>query len=66
MGIFRKQPDGIEGSLGAMSCKIKRKPAKRDGDKPDNSGLARLLRKRKPIGGVVMLAKYNRLKNVAA
>jgi hypothetical protein len=41
-------------------------PEKRYADKPDNSGLARLLRKRQPKGGFVLLAKYAKLKGVAA
>jgi hypothetical protein len=42
----------------------KRDTAKRG--KPDDTGLARLLRKRKPTGGVVLLAKYARTKGVTA
>ena len=39
-----------------MTGKTKRKPVKRD--KPSDTGLALLLRKRRPRGGFVMLAKY--------
>jgi hypothetical protein len=48
-----------------MSAKTKRKPVKRD-KPPDDIGLALLLRKRRPRGGFVVLAKYSRLKSVAA
>jgi hypothetical protein len=47
-----------------MSAKTKRKPVKRD--KQDDIGLALLLRKRRPRGGFVVLAKYSPLKSVAA
>jgi hypothetical protein len=46
-----------------MSAKTKRKPVKRD--EPTDTGLALILRKRRPKGGFVVLAKYSRLKNVA-
>jgi hypothetical protein len=46
-----------------MSGKTKRKPVKRD-NKPDQE-LARLLRKRRPTGGFVMLSGYARVKGVA-
>ena len=42
----------------------KRRPPKRE--KPTDTGLARILRKRRPKGGFVVLAKYGRLKSVAA
>ena len=45
--------------------KQKRKPTQKR-DKPDDTGLAVLLRKRRPRGGFVVLAKYSRLKSVAA
>jgi len=48
-----------------MSDKQKRKPAK-PRNKPDDTGLALILRKRRPRGGFVVLAKYSRLKSVAA
>jgi hypothetical protein len=44
----------------------KPRPKKRDTDKSDSSGLARILRKRRPTGGIVLLAKYARMKGVAA
>jgi hypothetical protein len=47
-----------------MSAK-KRKPTPKR-DKPNDFGLAVLLRKRRPRGGFVVLAKYSRLKSVAA
>jgi hypothetical protein len=47
-----------------MSDKTKRKRVKRD--KQDDIGLVLLLRKRRPRGGFVVLAKYSRLKSVAA
>jgi hypothetical protein len=45
--------------------KEKRKPTPKR-NKPDDTGLALLLRKRRPRGGFVVLAKYSRLKSVAA
>ena len=42
----------------------KRKPTQKP-DQPTDTGLARILRKRRPKGGFVVLAKYSRLKNVA-
>jgi hypothetical protein len=48
-----------------MNTKTKLKPTRRR-DKPDDTGLAMLLRKRRPRGGFVVLAKYSRLKSVAA
>jgi hypothetical protein len=49
-----------------MSAKTKRKPTPKRDDKQDqNDGLARLLRKRRPTGGFVMLSGYARVKGVA-
>jgi hypothetical protein len=45
--------------------KWKSKPTQKR-DKPNDTGLALLLRKRRPRGGFVVLAKYSRLKSVAA
>jgi hypothetical protein len=47
-----------------MSDKHKRRPPKRD--KQDDTGLALLLRKRRPRGGFVTLAKYVKFKSVTA
>ena len=44
--------------------KPKRKPTPTR-EKPDDTELARLLRKRKPRGGFVMLSGYARVKGVA-
>ena len=47
-----------------MSERRKRKPATKRDEKPDNSGLIRLLRKRRPTGGIVLLARYAKPKGV--
>jgi hypothetical protein len=48
-----------------MSKRGKRKPKRKAITDPELIGLARLLRKRKPTGGFVMLSEYARLKGVA-
>jgi hypothetical protein len=47
-----------------VNKQTKRKPTKRE--KAESTGLDRILRQRKPRGGFVVLAKYSRLKSVAA
>jgi hypothetical protein len=42
--------------------KQKRKPTPKRDDKQDQTGLARLPRKRRPTGGFVMLSGYARMK----
>jgi hypothetical protein len=49
-----------------VNKQTKRKPTPKRQHKPDDTGLALLLRKRRPRGGFVVLAKYSRLKSVAA
>ena len=45
--------------------KHKRKPTPKRDNKQDQTGLARLLRKRRPTGGFVMLSGYATVKGVA-
>jgi hypothetical protein len=45
-----------------MSAKTKRKPTPKRDNKQDQTGLDKLLRKRRPTGGFVMLSGYARLK----
>jgi hypothetical protein len=47
-----------------MSDKTKRKPTPKRDDEQNQTGLARLLRKRRPTGGFVMLSGYARVKGV--
>lgn len=48
-----------------MSKQKRSKPTPKR-DKAESTGLDRILRQRKPRGGFVVLAKYSRLKSVAA
>ncbi len=48
-----------------MSSKTKHKPTQKR-EQAESAWLDRILRQRKPRGGFVVLAKYSRLKSVAA
>jgi hypothetical protein len=61
--IRPRQEGAQSGTHSRMIEKRKRKPKR---EKPDDYGLERLLRKRKPRGGFVVFSKYIRLKSVAA
>ena len=47
-----------------MSKQTKHKPTQKHDDKQNQTGLDKLLRKRRPTGGFVMLSGYARVKGV--